>query len=202
MATPMKLVLATNNEGKMREIAVALADLGIQLLTRRDFKTFPDPDETGMTLEENARLKALAVFRQTGLPSLADDTGLEVDLLGGAPGIYSARFAGPKSTYEENYQKLLTLLDGAPIEKRVARFRTVIALAWDENEIDLVDGMVEGRISERAVPGHGFGYDPVFYYPPLAKHFSEMNIVEKNALSHRGRALDQAKRVILRRISA
>ena len=188
----MQLVLATNNSDKVTEIRHLLEDLPITILTKDDFLEFPDPEETGDTLEANARLKARAIAEFTGLPALADDSGLEVDALNGAPGIFSSRYAGPDVTYRDNYTKLLKELAGVPPDKRTARFRCVIAIAWTPNLIETVEATVEGLISENIAGDQGFGYDPVFYYPPMGKRFSQMTIEEKNSVSHRGRALNKA----------
>jgi XTP/dITP diphosphohydrolase len=196
----MQLVLATNNRDKVTEIRHLLEDLPVTILTKDDFLEFPDPEETGSTLEENAILKAKAISEFTGLPALADDSGLEVDALNGAPGIFSSRYAGPDVTYRDNYTKLLADLTGVPLAKRTARFRCVIAIAWTSEKIETVEGMVEGLISEEIAGDKGFGYDPVFFYPPTKKRFSEMTLEEKNRISHRGLALQKARDLILSRI--
>lgn len=188
----MQLVLATKNKDKIREIKHLLEELPVTIMTFEDFLDFPDIDETGETLEENAVLKARGIAEFTGIAALADDSGLEVDALGGAPGVYSSRYAGPGCTYDDNNRKLLKELEGVPKEKRTARFRTVIAIAWDENKVDTVEGTVEGIIAGQKAGRDGFGYDPVFFYPPAGKTFAEMTLVEKNKVSHRGKALVKA----------
>lgn len=197
----MQLVLATNNRDKIREIRDLLDDLPITILTRDDFLEFPDPEETGTTLEENATIKAQAIAGFTDLPALADDSGLEVDALDGAPGVYSSRFAGHGCTYRDNNEKLLRELDGVPDDKRTARFRCVIAVAWSDDDITLVEGVAEGKIAADVAGREGFGYDPVFFYPPTGKRFSEMTLEEKNLVSHRGRALQKARDVIIERLN-
>lgn len=197
----MQLLLATRNKDKIREIRQALADLPLTILTCDDFLDFPEIDETGATLEENAILKAKGIYEHSGFPSLADDSGLEVDYLNGAPGVYSSRYAGPGCSYDDNNQKLLQVLDGVPKEKRTAHFRTVIAIAWSISEIDVVEGRVEGVIATDKTGRSGFGYDPVFYYPPAAKTFAQMTLEEKNAVSHRGRALLAARDKIISRLN-
>jgi XTP/dITP diphosphohydrolase len=197
----MQLVLATNNEDKITEIRHLLDDLPVTILTCRDFLEFPDPEETGATLIENAVLKANSISEFCGLPALADDSGLEVDALGGAPGVFSSRYAGDNVTYRDNYMKLISNLAGIPREKRTARFRCVIAIAWSPDEIATVEGVAEGLIAEDVVGDKGFGYDPVFYYPPLSKRFSEMTLDEKNRVSHRGLALQQARTIIIERLN-
>lgn len=184
----MQIVLATHNRGKMEEMSAILGHLPVELLTLDAFPEIGDIPETGNTLKENAFIKAETVHRLTGLPALADDTGLEVDALNGAPGIYSARYAGADATFEDNYQKMLKELHGIPVEKRTARFRTVIAFV-NGGEKEWVEGVAEGRIIEDKRGIGGFGYDPIFYYPPLRKTFAELDSVEKNSISHRGKAL-------------
>lgn len=197
----MQLVLATNNKDKIREIKHLLEDLPVTILTRDDFLDFPDPEETGTTLEENAVLKAREISAFCDLPALADDSGLEVDALDGAPGVYSSRYAGEDVTYADNNLKLIKELQGVPTEKRTARFRCVIAIAWDKDDVQTVDGKAEGVITEDIANGKGFGYDPVFYYPPKDKRFSQMSLAEKNSVSHRGLALQAARRLIVERLN-
>ena len=185
---PMKLVLATNNVHKIREISNILAGLDVEILTARDYPDFPEPHESGNTLEENARIKALEIHRATGLPALADDSGLEVDFLNGEPGVMSSRFAGPGCTFADNNRRLLRLLEGVEDSKRAARFRCVAALALSEREIRVFEGTVEGRITTEVRGNQGFGYDPVFFFPELGKTFAEVPEDVKNQHSHRGRA--------------
>ncbi|MFC1475115.1 XTP/dITP diphosphatase [Candidatus Zixiibacteriota bacterium] len=193
----MQLVLATNNEDKIKEMKNLLDDLPVTILTCNDFLEFPDVEETGSTLEENAILKAKTISEFCELPALADDTGLEVDALNGAPGVYSSRYAGEDVSYEDNYRKLISDLDSVPHEKRTAKFRTVIAICWDNDKIETVEGIAEGFITEDVIGQEGFGYDPVFYYPPSDKRFSEMTVDEKNLVSHRGKALAKARSLII-----
>lgn len=197
----MQLVLATNNRDKIREIRHLLEDLPVTILTADDFLEFPDPNETGATLEENALLKAREISQFTGLPALADDSGLEVDALDGAPGVYSSRYAGENVTYKDNYSKLILNLVGVPQEKRTARFRCVMAIVWDEQNAETVEGVAEGYITTTVQGKQGFGYDPVFYYPPLEKRFSEMTLEEKNRVSHRGKALQEMRKLIIRHLA-
>lgn len=197
----MQLVLATNNQDKIKEMKQLLDDLPITILTADDFLEFPDIEETGTTLEANSLLKAKAIFDFTGLPALADDTGLEVDALGGAPGVYSSRYAGEDVTYSDNNKKLLTDLDGIPYEKRTARFRCVMTICWDESNTETVDGIAEGFIAESLAGSEGFGYDPLFFYPPSEKLFSEMTVEEKNIISHRGLALQEVRTLIIQRLN-
>jgi XTP/dITP diphosphohydrolase len=185
----MKLVLATANPDKAAEIRAVLQDAGldVELLARPD--DVPDVDETGTTLEENARLKAVALCDATGLPAMADDTGLAVDALGGAPGVYSARFAGDDATYADNVAKLLRELAGVDEPARTARFSTVALVRWPDGREVAAIGDVEGVISGEARGDGGFGYDPVFV--PVegdGRTFAQMTAAEKHEVSHRGRA--------------
>jgi XTP/dITP diphosphohydrolase len=183
-----RIVLATANPDKAREIVDALDGLGLELVPRP--ASVPDVDETGTTLLENARLKAHALRDATGEDALADDTGLEVDSLGGAPGVWSARYAGESATYADNVDKLLTEMARAKRNARTARFRTVLVLARADGSELAVDGVAEGVIADAPHGTEGFGYDPVFR-PAGGKGrtFAEMSLAEKQALSHRGRAL-------------
>ena len=197
----MKLVLATNNPHKVEEIKSILSDLEVEILTPKDFDNFPELKEEGSTLEENAISKAMVTCRFTGLPSLADDTGLEVEALNGAPGVISARFAGETATYDENNRKLLSLLEGLPKQKRNAVFRCVIAIAFAEQDVQTVEGRAEGIIVEKPRGKQGFGYDPLFYFPPLGRTFAELSPHEKNRVSHRAKALARAKELLVHKLS-
>ena len=182
------VVLATANPDKAAEITAALADVNIELVARPT--DVADVDETGTTLVANARLKAEALCAATGLPSLADDTGLEIDALGGDPGVYSARFAGPNASYADNVERVLAEMTTARRASRTARFRTVLVLAWPDGRELVVDGVVEGVITEGPHGDQGFGYDPIFRPAGgRGRTFAEMTRAEKQQLSHRGRAL-------------
>ena len=183
----MQIVLATHNKGKMSEINNLLSS-SYEVLTLDHFPNIKEIPETGKTLKENAFIKARTVFEMTGLPSLADDTGLEVESLGGDPGVYSARYAGEQASYQDNCEKLLKNMMRVPKEDREAKFRTVIAYKDDYRELSC-DGSVKGEIAQSPKGSFGFGYDSVFYYPPLEKTFAELSEEEKNSISHRGRAL-------------
>jgi XTP/dITP diphosphohydrolase len=193
--TAKKLVLATRNMDKVREMRQVLADVGWEVLSLEQFPEVREVVEDGTTIEANAIKKALVIAQHTGLVALADDTGLEVAALGGAPGVCSSRYAGPGATYADNVRKLLRDLDGVPEEQRAARFRCVIAIAEDER-VQTVEGVCEGRITMAPRGNGGFGYDPVFLVPQLGLTFAEMSLAQKNALSHRGQALRQAKAVL------
>ena len=191
----MQLVLATQNQDKIREIKAALKRLPIEILTLP--KTSSGKlKETGQTLEQNALQKANAVFRMTGLPSLADDTGLEVEYLKGAPGVRSSRYAGNQASYLDNNLKLLKKLQGVPLKNRKARFRCVLALVLNQNQHYLVEACVSGLITKERRGINGFGYDPVFYLPRFKKTFAQMTLREKNKISHRGKALRRLRRLL------
>jgi len=185
----IKLLIATRNLGKFREFKHYLSGPEFELLSLRDFPDLQEIAEPFSTFEENARHKALRAFRQTGLLTLADDSGLEVDALDGAPGVRSARFAGKGASDDENNRKLLRLLEGFPAKKRTARFRCVLALAVSEKQVKMVEGVARGLILRKPRGHKGFGYDPLFYEPRTGKTFAEMGSGEKLKVSHRGDAL-------------
>jgi len=191
-----KLVLATRNRDKFREMAGVLAGSGWDLLPAYDFPGAPEVEEDGSTLEENSLKKAVALRDFTGSPSLADDTGLFVEALGGAPGIFAARYAGEKCTYTDNVNKLLAEMRGIPPESRIASFRTVVSLSLPDGSFRQVAGEVKGRILELPRGGAGFGYDPVFLPNGSTKAFAEMTLEEKSAISHRGMALRGARQLL------
>mgnify|MGYP006279834053 CR=1 FL=1 len=196
-AEPLTLVLATMNPHKVSEITEILAGLPVRLLSFRDLPDLPDVVEDGATLEENAAKKAREVAAATGLPALADDTGLEVEYLGGAPGVRSARYAGEPKSYERNNRKLLAeMADAGPDERRAA-FRTIVALATPEGEVELVEGRMDGEILTEPAGEGGFGYDPLFRPEGSGRSFAEMSQAEKNAISHRGRAVRAAREMVL-----
>ena len=184
----LRFLLATQNRGKVREIRSALLPFNIEfefLLGRDDL---PEALESGTTFVENARLKAAHYHQLTGLPTLAEDSGLVVDALDGKPGVHSARFA---PTDKERIEKLLRMLDSRPgPASRSARFVSAICLLLPENLIE-VTGEVQGELTQEPRGTHGFGYDPIFYYPPLGKTFAQMTVEEKNQISHRARALEE-----------
>ncbi|MCU0612571.1 MAG: RdgB/HAM1 family non-canonical purine NTP pyrophosphatase [Candidatus Eisenbacteria bacterium] len=190
------LVIATANRDKLREIEELLAGAGIDLAPLNRWPQYESPAETGATLEENAIIKAHGAARHTGLPAMADDTGLEVDALDGRPGIMAARFAGERATYGDNRRKLLGLLAGVPEAGRTAVFRTVAALCFPDGECHTVEGKCPGRITSAERGNGGFGYDPVFLVPALGLTFAEMDDATKNAVSHRGAALVRLRAVI------
>jgi XTP/dITP diphosphohydrolase len=186
-------VLATRNPHKVEELTALLGDSEVTLMSSSDFPDVPEVVEDGATLEENAIAKAEAVCSATGLPALADDTGLEVVALGGAPGVVSARYAGPSASYEDNNRKLLSELKGIPRDERRAVFRCVVALSVPGRGVSTVEGRTEGVILESPRGGHGFGYDPLFLPDGCDRTYAEMPQAEKNAWSHRGRAAAKAR---------
>jgi len=201
---PRELVIATHNRDKLREIERLLAPLGWSVRSLAEVGVTHEPVEDAPTFEGNARIKALAAWRSTGLPSVGDDSGLCVDALGGAPGVYSSRFSGTAGDHAANNALLLEKLADVPEAQRTARFVTVLALAWGEDAPTAVrrhatharlggihvlrfEGTVEGRIARAPRGSQGFGYDPVFELAD-GRHLAEYNLDEKNAISHRGRA--------------
>jgi len=196
MSRRQKLVLATHNPNKKTEMNAVLSDLGLDVIGLDQYPGIEDIPENGTTLLENAMIKAHTVHLKTGLPALSDDTGLEVDALHGAPGVYSARFAGEDSTYQDNVQKLLSLMEGVPKLNRTARFRTVIALVNGDTEL-WTEGIIEGLITREERGTGGFGYDPIFEENDTKKTFSEMSSAEKNKISHRALALQKMRKELL-----
>jgi len=198
----MKIVLATHNRHKVEEIRNILSDpsfvrtgLPFELLSLDNFPEIGMIIEDGETLEDNARKKARTVFEKTGLLSLADDTGLEVDALDGRPGVYSARYSGENASYEANNRKLLGELKDIPTEKRRARFRCVISI-FGKNIDELAVGEVPGKILNEARGKNGFGYDPLFQPDGYEISYAQMDAELKNKLSHRARALEEARKIL------
>ena len=196
----MELVLATGNRDKQREMKAFLQDLGLTIRTLDEFPAAPVVIEDGETCRSNAGKKAGEIARFTGLFTLADDTGLEVDVLGGRPGVYAARYAGAHASYEDNCRKLLDELTGVPADQRGARFLTVVAIADPDASVEFVEGVLQGRIADHCSGVHGFGYDPVFMVPELGKTLAELTLDQKNQISHRGQALAKAKVVLKRKL--
>jgi len=188
-----ELVLATRNRHKGQELASLLSDLGVGIRTLDEFPGAPDVIEDGVTCEANAIKKAREISAWTGLPAVADDTGLEVDALGGRPGVFAARYAGEHATYEDNCRKLIQELVGVPREQRTARFITVAALAAPAHDVRTVTGELRGLIAEQPSGSAGFGYDPVFFLPELGKTLAELTPEEKNRVSHRAKAFSALK---------
>jgi len=192
----LKLIIATHNSDKEKELRSVLDDCPVEVMSLEQFSEIGDIKETGSTLYENAKLKADTVNRITNLPCLGDDTGLEVDALDGAPGVYSARYAGDNVSYKDNVIKLLSELRSTPSEKRTARFRTIIFYTDGEREL-YTQGEIQGIITKSPRGSNGFGYDPVFYIPELKKTMAELTSAEKNKLSHRGQAMEKFRKLLL-----
>ena len=192
----LEIVLATRNRDKIREIKKMLNGIDVRLLSLDDFPGCPRVVEDGETLEANAKKKALVVSQYTKKLSLAEDTGLEVEALSGAPGIHSARFAGDNCTYEDNNRKLLKLMEKLSLGERRARFRCVAALAKPDGEVVTCEGVCEGIIDFEMKGESGFGYDPLFLLPEYGKTFAELGEEMKNKISHRARALAKIKKII------
>ena len=184
----MKLVIATHNEDKLKEIQTYLESFSFNAISLNKFPQIGEIVEDGQTLLDNALIKAREVFDKTGLPTISDDTGLEVDALNGKPGVFSARYAGEECTYLDNVKKLLKNMKKIPIPNRTAQFKTVMVFK-DKNQELIVEGVVKGLISRELKGDQGFGYDPIFFVPDLGKTFGELSAIEKNKISHRGNAL-------------
>ena len=189
------LLVATRNRDKLREIRAALAALDLELIGADEIEGLPKIVEDAGTLEGNAAKKAMTLFELTGIPTIADDTGLEVQALDGAPGVYSGRYSGPGATYADNVRKLLQEMRGVPEGQRQARFRTVIAFASDAG-LQTVEGVCDGEITTAPRGDGNFGYDPVFYVPEVGKTMAEMSLEEKNRISHRGRGLQKLTKIL------
>ncbi|QBD83753.1 XTP/dITP diphosphatase [Ktedonosporobacter rubrisoli] len=190
------LLVATTNRHKLEEYQNIFADLPFELRSLNDIQLDMDVEETGTTFLENAELKALAYARASGLLSLADDSGLEIDALGGAPGVYSARFAGRDTPYEEKFRIILQQLQNVPVEQRTARFRCVITLAEPSGYHRSVEGTIEGLIADAPRGKYGFGYDPIFLVPEFGMTTAELTPEQKNRISHRGRAALKARALL------
>lgn len=186
--TPGRIVLASGNPDKLREIGLILPGIAFESILdwRRDW----DVEETGLTIRENALIKARAAATETGMPSVAEDTGLFVWALGGAPGVYSARYAGPRCTYADNVRKILNSLLGETGDSRKAEFRTAAALVTPDGAELALEGVVQGMITPAPEGSGGFGYDPVFFCPELNRTFASASDAEKNQVSHRARAFN------------
>ncbi len=191
MNQPEFLIIATRNQGKTAEITELLSGFPIKIKNLDDFGPIPEVEEDGETFDENAYKKASFTARILGYPALADDSGLLVDALDGAPGIFSARFAGPQATDEERCQKLLQQLDG--VSNRMAAFECVLSIAVPTGPALTYEGRCEGILTDAPRGANGFGYDPIFYYTPMKKTFAELTRQEKSQVSHRGKALKQVR---------
>ena len=184
-----RIIIATSNEGKMKEFRRLLAHKDVEILSMHEAGIDIDIDENGTTFEENAAIKAKAVCDVAHTLCLSDDSGLVIDYLNGEPGIYSARYLGHDTPYEEKNRIIIDRLKGVPEEKRTARFVCAVAAAFPDGRVITVKDTMEGRIAEEPAGCGGFGYDPIFFVPALKKTFAELSPAEKNAISHRGNAL-------------
>lgn len=191
-----RIIFATSNEGKMKEIRMILKDLNVEVVSLKEAGISVDIDENGSTFEENAAIKAKEIVKLTGDIVLSDDSGLEVDYMNGAPGIYSARFLGEDTSYDVKNQYIIDQLKDAEGKQRSARFVCVIACALPEGEVYTRRGTMEGRIAFESAGSHGFGYDPIFYLPEYQCTAAELAPEEKNKISHRGKALNAMKEVL------
>jgi XTP/dITP diphosphohydrolase len=198
LTKPAKLLVATNNRGKLREYTELLKGIPFELTTLSEQGISEEVEETGSNLKQNALHKATAYAKLSGLITMADDSGLEVDALGGEPGPLSRRYAGENVSDKERNDYLLAKLRDIPREKRTARFRAVIAIAFPDGKIKTAEGVCEGIIAFGAKGEGGFGYDPIFYLPELDKHMAELALAEKNKVSHRAKAAQKARRILER----
>ena len=186
-----KIIFATGNAGKMKEIRAVFSDFDGEILSMKEAGVDCDIEENGTSFEENALIKAKAIWERTRAIVLADDSGLEVDYLNKEPGIYSARYMGENTSYDIKNQSLIDRLKGVEDEKRTARFVCAIAAAFPDGSVEVTRGTIEGRIGYEEKGSGGFGYDPLFLYEPMGKTFAEMNAEEKNSVSHRARAMEK-----------
>ena len=193
----MTLLVATTNQGKLREILPLLADTRARLVTLADLPPIPEPEESGATFWENARLKALAYSRAAGLPTVAEDSGLAIDALAGEPGVRSARFLGADATYPERFAEIFRRLRDVPGGPHTARFVTALAVADGESLTFETETRIEGVLAPAPSGAHGFGYDPIFLYPPFGKTTGELTLHQKAAVSHRARAFRDLRRALL-----
>lgn len=191
-----QVIIATQNKGKAKDFEALFGPLGYDVLTLRDVAQDMDVEETGVTFEENAILKAEAVAEALQTTVIADDSGLEIDALNGEPGVYSARYAGEAKSDEANIDKVLSKLEGVPEEERTARFRCVLAIASPNKETITYSGSCEGMILSERRGENGFGYDPIFYVPGEGKAMAELVPAEKAAISHRGNAIRELKKAM------
>jgi len=188
----MKVIMATSNRDKVREIRQILEGTDIEVLSMKEAGITCDIEETGTTFEENAAIKAGTIRDLTGLLTVADDSGLVIDYLDGAPGVYSSRFMGEHTPYPEKNQAILDKMKDVPDEQRSARFVCAMAIAWPDGHMDICKETMEGRIARQIAGDGGFGYDPIFFLPEYGCTSAELTADEKNAISHRGKALRKA----------
>ena len=196
----MDLLIASKNRGKIREIKKGLKSLKLKIIGLDDFSLAPSFEEKAESFAQNARDKALFYNKLYDILTVADDSGLMVDYLKGAPGVYSARFAAPYSDDKARIKKLLNLLKGISFEERQASFRCALAVAEGGKIVELIEERANGFILEKMRGKKGFGYDPVFYFPPLKKSFAQLSLSEKNEVSHRGKALTRLRQFLAQRL--
>ena len=195
-----RILFATGNQGKMKEVREILADLGVEVVSMREAGVSAEIVEDGDTFEENAVIKARTIMELTGELTLADDSGLEIDALGGEPGVYSARYMGEDTSYHIKNNNLIQRLSGVPDQQRTARFVCSIAAAFPDGEIITTNGVIEGMIGYEEAGENGFGYDPIFVVPQLGCTTAQLSDEQKNEISHRGRALRKMKEELRKRM--
>ena len=194
----MKLVFATGNENKLKEIRQITQDMDIEVVSMKDAGVYADVEETGTTFEENAYLKASVIAARSGLPTLADDSGLEIDYLGREPGIYSSRYMGEDTPYSEKNAELLRRMEGVPEKERTARFVCAVCYVRPDGSSETVRATMEGIVADHAAGHNGFGYDPIFFLPDRGCTSAELEPEEKNRISHRGKALRMMRDILVR----
>lgn len=190
----MKLLVATNNQGKLKEFNKILGDLGIECVSLKDMNINIDVEENGSTFLENAKIKAKEIYKIAKMPTVSDDSGLEIDALNGEPGVYSARYSGIHGDDEANNKLVLEKMKDVPDEKRTARFKSAVYLVLDDEREYYAQGSTEGMIMREKHGENGFGYDPIFFSTVLKKSFAEVSGDEKNSVSHRGNAIRALKK--------
>ena len=195
-----KVIFATGNENKLKEIRMIMADMDVEIVSMKEAGCFVDVDETGTTFEENAILKAKAIAQKSGELTLADDSGLEIDYLNKEPGIYSARYMGEDTSYDIKNAELLRRMEGVPDEKRSARFVCAVAMVRPDGSCEVVRQTMEGRLAYKPAGDNGFGYDPIFFLPEFGCTSAQLSPEDKNAISHRGKALRAIRNVLQREL--
>lgn len=196
----MKIIFATGNENKLREIRQITENMGIEIVSMKDAGYYTEVEETGTTFEENAYLKASAIAKKCNLPTLADDSGLEIDYLNKEPGIYSSRFMGEDTPHSVKNAELLRRMEGVPDEKRTARFVCAICFVRPDGSSETVKATMEGRVAYKSAGKNGFGYDPIFFLPERGCTSAELSPEEKNKISHRGKALRMMRDILEKEI--
>lgn len=197
---PRRCLIATTNRDKLQEILRLLEGAPVRIVALADLAPIPEPAETGRTFRENARTKAIAYSRASGLVSVAEDSGLEIEALGGEPGVQSARFLGEGRPYPERFAEIYRRLDGRPGVAHEARFVTALAMAEGDTILFETETAIDGVIAPAPTGTNGFGYDPIFFYPPFGKTTAEMSMTEKLSVSHRGRAFRDLRQALMKRL--